>query len=219
MDTEWAALLKPDRRSDSTLEVALFGQSIPFSRFRWRAFGGIVRSGWPFVFFGKNGAGPVDKRRFMRIRKGPILSTRPQPRHQVPDDQYVYYGDRQLRHREMPGDLDDFERNEEAGGNGGEVFRPALAQQQSGAFSGEKARIDEGAHAQLPQLPRSDAQYPGQQSVNVPVVRVRAEHLCPVRYRAGQVPVQESDCADPYRDKQDGLYQLEYPDEDQDQGR
>ena len=126
---------------------------------------------------------------------------RPHSRHQVPNDQHVDKRDDQLCHREMPCQFEDLERDENAGCNDGEVFRPTLAQHESNTFSREQPSVQERTYTQLPQLLRRHAKELNQNSVNESVVRIHAEHLDPMHDGAGEVFVQKPDCTDSHADQ------------------
>ena len=80
-----------------------------------------------------------------------------------------------------------------------------LPQEQAQAFGQKYAGVEERADAQFFQLLGRYAEDPHQNSVNVPVLRIDAQHLHPVRYRTGKVFVQELDGADADRDQERGF--------------
>ena len=92
-------------------------------------------------------------------------------------DQVNHDGDVDDQHKDfdgcdMFGEFVDFKRDESAGADDGEVFGPAFAQQQAGAFGKKDGRIDKGSHAEGLKLARVDVEGAGEDAVHVMILRV-----------------------------------------------
>lgn len=112
------------------------------------------------------------------------------PNHQVDD-----HGDVEEQHddswRADPArKLIDFERKERRGCDNREILGPALAQQEASAFGEQERRVEEGANAELSQLPIVKGQECFQQAAEVVVVGIDAEDIRPAFHLESQVLVQ-----------------------------
>ena len=134
---------------------------------------------------------------------------------EIADDEKVDEGHDDLQRRHLKEDLVDFQRQERAGDDHDEPFRPALAQEETGALGAEEYGVKErdGAEAGQLEIRVGHPAHLVDERAGVMVVgvdvQVIEQPLEPIRH----VLVEEMKHADAGREEEDRLHQFEKSDQ------
>ena len=134
---------------------------------------------------------------------------------EVDDDGHVEEHDGDLDGRDVFDDFVDLERDECAGADDGEVFGPAFAEQEAGAFGEKDGGIEEGADAELFELFWIDVEGACHYGVHIVVFGIYAQNFDPVFDGLGEVVMKEAQCAESDDEKRETLEEFEEADEQQ----
>jgi hypothetical protein len=128
---------------------------------------------------------------------------------QIGEDGDVDEEDQDFSLGQVAMNLPEFEGDERSGKDGGEIFRPALAECQAGAFGKGEASVKEGANAEFFELVVIHIRETSEKVMDEEVAGIDPESIDPMEHVGGNVLMQKPQCADSHGEENQALYKFE----------